>query len=148
MSASFTKGERLSSFKEIQELMKKGETFFHYPFKVVYQNVALGDANQDGQTLNAIIVSVPKRNFKRAVKRNLLKRRIRESYRLNKGLLVAPQGEKANALFVYVAKEVTEFSYIEKKLKEVLAKISEGETKVGKKNQEKGNETTQLQTES
>ena len=32
MFASFTKGERLSSFKEIQDLMKKGETFFHYPF--------------------------------------------------------------------------------------------------------------------
>ena len=114
MSASFTKGERLSSFKEIQELMKKGETFFHYPFKVVYRNVALDNANQDEQALNAIIVSVPKRYFKRAVKRNLLKRRIRESYRLNKGLLVAPEGVKTNALFVYVAKEVTEFSYIEK----------------------------------
>lgn len=144
MSASFTKGERLSSFKEIQDLMKKGETFFHYPFKVVYRNVALEDANEE--VLNAIIVSVPKRNFKRAVKRNLLKRRIRESYRLNKGLLVAPQGEKTNALFVYVAKEVTEFSYIEKKLKEVLVKISEGETKGGKKNQEQGNETAQPQT--
>lgn len=142
MSASFTKGERLSSFKEIQDLMKKGETFFHYPFKVVYRNVALEDANEE--VLNAIIVSVPKRNFKRAVKRNLLKRRIRESYRLNKGLLVAPQGEKTNALFVYVAKDVTEFSYIEKKLKEVLVKISEGETKGGKKN----NEPEQPQTES
>lgn len=146
MSASFTKGERLSSFKEIQDLMKKGEPFFHYPFKVVYRNVALEDANEE--VLNAIIVSVPKRNFKRAVKRNLLKRRIRESYRLNKGLLVAPQGEKTNALFVYVAKDVTEFSYIEKKLKEVLVKISEGETKGGKKNQEQGNETAQPQTES
>ena len=144
MPASLTKDERLSSFKEIQNLMTKGETFFHYPFKVVYQNIS----NEDGRTVmpNAIMVSVPKRNFKRAVKRNLLKRRIRESYRLNKGLLVAPQGEKTNALFVYVAKEVTEFSYIERKLKEVLVKISEGETKGGKKNQEKGNETAQTQT--
>ena len=146
MSASFTKGERLSSFKEIQDLMKKGKTFFHYPFKVVYRNVALED-NATEQALNAIIVSVPKRYFKRAVKRNLLKRRIRESYRLNKGLLVAPEGVKTNALFVYVAKEVTEFSYIERKLKEVLVKISEGETKGGKKTREKGNETAQTQTE-
>lgn len=146
MSASFTKGERLSSFNEIQDLMKKGETFFHYPFKVVYRNVALEDNTE--QALNAIIVSVPKRYFKRAVKRNLLKRRIRESYRLNKGLLVAPEGVKTNALFVYVAKEVTEFSYIERKLKEVLVKISEGETKEGKKTREKGNETAQPQTES
>ena len=61
--------------------MKKGETFFHYPFKVVYQNIASEEGNMQP---NAVMVSVPKRNFKRAVKRNLLKRRIRESYRLNK----------------------------------------------------------------
>lgn len=123
MDASFTKRERLSSFKEIQALMKKGETFFHYPFKVVYQHIQL-DATDEAPA-NAIIVSVPKRNFKRAVKRNLLKRRIRESYRLNKGVLEAPCGCRTNALFVYVSKEILEFSYIEKKLKEVLAKISE-----------------------
>ncbi len=147
MSASFTKGERLSSFKEIQALMKKGNTFFHYPFKVVYLNVPAPDADEQ-ECLNSIIVSVPKRHFKRAVKRNLLKRRIRESYRLNKGLLVAPQGEKTNALFVYISKEVLEFSYIERKLKEVLAKISEGETEEGKKNKEKGNGTAEPQQES
>ena len=128
MSASFTKGERLSSFKEIQALMKKGETFFCYPFKVVYQNVMLSETAEEAAT-NAIIVSVPKRNFKRAVKRNLLKRRIRESYRLNKGLLVAPQGYRTNALFVYVAKDVLEFKYIERKLKEVMSIISNGKTK-------------------
>lgn len=122
MDASFTKRERLSSFKEIQALMKKGETFFHYPFKVVYQHIRLEAA--DEAPTNAIIVSVPKRNFKRAVKRNLLKRRIRESYRLNKGLLEAPCGCRTNALFVYVSKEILEFSHIEKKLKEVLVKIS------------------------
>lgn len=122
MDASFTKRERLSSFKEIQALMKKGETFFHYPFKVVYQHIRLEAA--DEAPANAIIVSVPKRNFKRAVKRNLLKRRIRESYRLNKGLLEAPCGCRTNALFVYVSKEILEFNHIEKKLKEVLVKIS------------------------
>ncbi len=132
MSASLTKDERLSSFKEIQSLMKKGETFFHYPFKVVYENIS----NNGGELArdNAIMVSVPKRNFKRAVKRNLLKRRIRESYRLNKEILVAPQGCRTNILFVYVSKDIKEYSYIEGKLKEVLEMVTEGKSKGDKKN--------------
>lgn len=132
MSASFTKSERLRSFREIQSLMKNGESFFHYPFKVVYEKVALTDQQERP---NSIIVSVPKRNFKRAVKRNLLKRRIRESYRLNKGILTAPDGCSINVLFVYVAKEIKEYSYIESRLKEVMALILQGKTKGDKKDE-------------
>ena len=130
MPASFTKSERLCSFREIQSLMKNGESFFHYPFKVVYEKVVL---TQEQQKPNAIIVSVPKRNFKRAVKRNLLKRRIRESYRLNKGILTAPQGCSINILFVYVAKDIKEYSYIETRLKEAMELVLQGKTKGDKK---------------
>lgn len=133
MPASFSKYERLHSFKEIQSLMKGGETFFHYPFKVVCQNIPLEGEND--MRPNAIIVSVPKRHFKRAVKRNLLKRRIRESYRLNKEALSAPQGCRINALFVYISKEVKEFSYIETRMKEAMLMVSQGKTK-----KEAGNE--------
>ena len=133
MPASFSKDERLHSFKEIQSLMKGGEIFFHYPFKVVCQNIPL--EGEDDMRPNAIIVSVPKRHFKRAVKRNLLKRRIRESYRLNKEALSAPQGCRINALFVYISKEVKEFSYIETRMKEAMLMVSQGKTK-----KEAGNE--------
>ena len=130
MPASLKKDERLCSFSEIQSLMKKGETFFHYPFKVVYQNIANEEGNEQP---NSIMVSVPKRNFKRAVKRNLLKRRIRESYRLNKEILAAPAGCRTNILFVYVSKDIKEYSYIELRLKEVLTMVSQGKTKGDKK---------------
>ena len=142
MSATFTKRERLSSFKEIQTLMKKGETFFHYPFKVVYLHVQ-AQTTSETEPVNSIIVSVPKRNFKRAVKRNLLKRRIRESYRLNKGILEAPCGYRTNVLFVYVSKDVMEFSHIEKRLKEILAKISAGKDTAAKERQEDTDATVQ-----
>ena len=131
MPASLKKNERLCSFSEIQSLMKKGETFFHYPFKVVYQNISI--EGEGTQVPNAIMVSVPKRNFKRAVKRNLLKRRIRESYRLNKEILAAPEGCRTNILFVYVSKDIKEFSYIEEKVKEILVLATKGKTKGDKK---------------
>ena len=131
MPASLKKNERLCSFSEIQSLMKKGETFFHYPFKVVYQNISIEE--EGAQVPNAIMVSVPKRNFKRAVKRNLLKRRIRESYRLNKEILAAPEGCRTNILFVYVSKDIKEFSYIEEKVKEILDLTTKGKTKGDKK---------------
>lgn len=131
MPASLKKNERLCSFSEIQSLMKKGETFFHYPFKVVYQNISI--EGEGTQVPNAIMVSVPKRNFKRAVKRNLLKRRIRESYRLNKEILAAPQGCRTNILFVYVSKDIKEFSYIEEKVKEIMVLATKGKTKGDKK---------------
>ena len=130
MSASFTKSERLCSFREIQSLMKNGKSFFHYPFKVVYEKVA---SQEQQERPNAIIVSVPKRNFKRAVKRNLLKRRIRESYRLNKGILAAPEGCSFNILFVYVAKDIKEYSYIESHLQEAMELVQQGKSKEDKK---------------
>ena len=58
--------------------------------------------------VSRIVVSVPKRLFKRAVKRNLLKRRIREAYRHQKGLLSAP----ADILFIYTAPEVLPYEVI------------------------------------
>ena len=81
------------------------------------------------------MVSVPKKLFKRAVKRNLLKRRIREAYRLNKDMLVSPEGKVTHVLFVYVSKEIMEFSQIEKKVKDILTAVTNGKTKESKKNE-------------
>ena len=72
------KEERLCSQKIIGDLFTSGESFLAYPLKVVFLKTDL-----DSSPVQAAF-TVSKRNFKRAVKRNLLKRRMREAYRLNK----------------------------------------------------------------
>lgn len=67
-----------------------------------------------------IVVSVPKRSFKRAVKRNLLKRRIRESYRRQKALL----GPGVDILFIYTAAEVLPYEVIYADMATLLHTVS------------------------
>jgi ribonuclease P protein component len=76
----------------------------------------------------AMAVSVPKRLFKRAVDRNLLKRRIREAYRLNKSDLynLLEQKElKLNLVIQYQHKEIAGFHAIEEGLLKGLTKLLE-----------------------
>lgn len=126
MAQTFSKDERLCSLIEINDLVKNGAGMFHYPFKIVYK--AIEEAH-DGccaeERKNRILISVPKKNFKRAVKRNLLKRRIRESYRKNKYLLDIPTDIKINFMLVYISKDILEYGYIEQKIKNILEKISD-----------------------
>lgn len=76
----------------------------------------------NGKEENRIMVSVPKKMFKRAVKRNLLKRRIRESYRKQKHLLAC---SGVDILFMYSTKEVLEYGTVHEMVGEVLSKVSD-----------------------
>ena len=71
--------------------------------------------------LNRILVSVPKKMFRRAVKRNLLKRRIREAYRLQKQLLT---GNGVDLMFVYKSKDIAPYSQISDCVAAILKQIS------------------------
>ncbi len=106
-------------------MFSSGESFLSYPLKVVFQKT---DSTQAYPVQTAFTVS--KRNFKRAVKRNLLKRRMREAYRLNKPGLYAELTTKElhiAVMFVFIGKDVIEFPIIEKAMisafKKVLAKV-------------------------
>lgn len=119
------KEERLCSQKLIEDLFTSGESFLSYPLKVVFLKTELP---QSHPVLAAFTVS--KRNFKRAVKRNLLKRRMREAYRLHKPEFYAEITAKELHLaimFVYIGKDIAEYAQIEKSMisafKKVLAKI-------------------------
>ncbi len=120
---SFKKEERLCSKKLIEELFHNGSSFLLYPFRVVWlkHDLLVPFPVQ-------VIINVPKRRFKKAVDRNLIKRRIREAYRLNKLTdiyqhLCNTTGQLLLGIH-YVGKTIEEFNVIEKKLKTVLAQLS------------------------
>ena len=77
-----------------------------------------------GNEVNRIMVSVPKKLFKRAVKRNLLKRRIRESYRRQKLNLTIEGG--LDVLFMYSTKEVLSYGQIYEAVGQIIEKINQG----------------------
>jgi ribonuclease P protein component len=102
---TFRKEERLHSKISIQELFEKGSSFYLYPFKVLFIE------GKPDATVNQVLFTVSKRNFKRAVDRNKIKRRVREAFRLNKSKLSTPQ--KLLIGYIYTPKEILPFSQIE-----------------------------------
>lgn len=112
---TFRKEERLCSRKHLDLLFKNGSSFLLYPFRISYLFI---DAPSDVQA--QVVINVPKRRYKRAVDRNLLKRRIREAYRLNKQdkLYLPLPTDRGLLLFSiqFVGKNKYEFAFIEKKL--------------------------------
>lgn len=99
---------------DISALLEKGDSRYKHPLKATYiLDTPSGEAR--------MMVSVPKRNFKHAVDRNLLKRRIREAFRKNRGTL---NGRSADILFVYLSKELLDYERIESSVVEILGSLS------------------------
>ena len=104
------KSNRLSSEKEIEKLFAEGKSHFIYPIKLVYAR------SESKDTDYKLLVSVSKRNVKKAVLRNIIKRRLKEAFRLNSEILRKSVTEKdisINLAFIYVSSKLISYKEIE-----------------------------------
>ena len=119
----FPKRVRLSSKNDIDRLFDNGQSFISYPLRIVYLPDAEVDSSESGIS---ILVSVPKKRIKHAVKRNRIKRLIRESFRLNNDALANNRQLRNKHLYVafmYVCDDVLPYSEIETAMLKALKKI-------------------------
>lgn len=113
------KSERVSGKKAVSALMSKGRWGVVQGLKYCY----FRNEGEDGTPLeNRVMVSVPKRLFKRAVKRNLMKRRLREAYRTRKDLL-PPSG--TDILLLYNTNEILDSDAVAFQVGTILGKIND-----------------------
>lgn len=125
---TFKKEERLYKRKNIEALFSKGAFFFSFPFKIIWLET---EKQQDFPA--KLLISVPKRNFKRAVDRNRVKRLIREAYRKNKGLLYGAlefQNIYLNFAIIYTQKEIFSYQEIESSIIVMLEKLNKAYEKL------------------
>ncbi len=124
-SQTFTKDERLSSRKLIEQVAKEGKSFLVHPFKVIAMETALTTAFPA-----QVMMTAPKKRFPRAVDRNRIKRLMREAYRKNKHVLYAPlneQNKKLALMLIYVGAELPEYKLAEDKIILILQRLSKYE---------------------
>lgn len=115
MKFTLGKEERLKSRKLIERLYTEGKSVKVFPFRIVYLQTE-HISNFPAQ----VGVSVPKRNFKRAVDRNRIKRLMREAYRLNKYIVYLNIDKPYVFMISYLAKDEWKYAYIEDKMQKLL----------------------------
>ncbi len=107
------KSEILSKRDEISALMKDGSSFAKRPVRVVYSHFSTSEPEVK------VFFSAPKRNFKKAIDRNRIKRLMREAYRLNKKVLLDTahsSGKTFHIAFLFTGREVPNFEEVQDKI--------------------------------
>lgn len=124
MTNGLCKAERLHRKLIIDRMFAGGNarSFSIYPLRIVYM-----PADELEATVS-VLISVPKKRFKRAVKRNYIKRQVREGFRLNKrelSSLLADKGQKLAVAFIYQSDELYPTAEIMDKVRLLLIRITE-----------------------
>ena len=124
MNYTFKKDERLKSRKIIERLYKEGKSLKAFPLRMVYFQT-----RDISNFYVQVGMSVPKRNFKKAVDRNRIKRLMRESYRKQKYLVYDKLKVPCVFMISYIGKKADKYTDIENKMKELLTSLVKEITK-------------------
>ncbi len=116
---TLSRSERLRRLGAIRRLFESGEGGFVYPLRYLFF------AESDTRNSVRVLFSTPKRYHKRANKRNLLRRRMKECYRLRKAALHFEQGVSLDLALIYSAKERVDYRRIDSAVEKILRKVSE-----------------------
>ena len=117
---SLYKQERLNNKKRINKLFSSGLFFYQEPFQVYWL-----ETKQENSIIE-LLVSVPKKNIKLAVNRNIIKRMVKEAYRLNKKVLceqVNREKKSFSVAIIYMNNKIPSYFYVEKKIKLILERF-------------------------
>jgi ribonuclease P protein component len=112
MKFTYKKKERLKNPKLIEKLFLEGKSISVFPFRLIYLETTFEDSSKIKTG-----VSVSKRNFKKAVDRNRIKRLLREAYRLNKPEYFNNITTSYALMILYIGKGITDFDSVNSKLK-------------------------------
>lgn len=118
---TFKKEERLCNKRLLTGLFQSGSSFILYPYRLTFIK------SQDLPSVAQIVISVSKRRFKKSVDRNLLKRRIREAYRLQKhdalhSFLLANETQVLVAI-QYIGKTIEPYELMHRRMGDALLKL-------------------------
>lgn len=120
MQFTYPKHEKLKSKTTIDLLFSEGNSVSKFPLRLVYV-----ENKEENAELIKMGVSVSKKYFKKAVDRNYYKRVLRETYRLNKHLLIDNLEKPYAFMFFYQTKERLSYQEIEEKTIQLFQKFIE-----------------------
>jgi ribonuclease P protein component len=129
-TATFGKAEKLKRQKQIEVLFAEGKSIACFPVRAKYR--VLPHAEGAGAGPVQAGVSVSRKNFKRAVDRNRLKRLLREAYRMQKGELlktILENNKQLHLFLIYTGKTIVSFALVQEAVKSCLAQLQQKVTR-------------------
>ena len=119
----FPKNQKLCNDKSIERLFENGKYLTENPFRIIYNSY-----NNNEDVFVKVLIVVPKKRVRSASDRNVLKRRVKEAYRLQKSELekyLKSNNHQLNLAIIYQKHEILDYKLIEVKIKLLLSRLKE-----------------------